>query len=349
MIPRVSICIPTYNGEKYLRACLDSVTLQTYPDFEVLIVDDQSADTSVDIALEYAKRDSRIRIVQNEKNLGLVGNWNRCIELARGEWIKFVFQDDVIHPTCLEGMMLANSDGYPLVVCNREFLFEEDVKKEEKEFLTRLPSLNDLFSGKNEISAREVCINAIRHIGVNFIGEPTAVLLQRSVFDRYGMFNPNLVQICDLEYWIRIGSQTGLVYVPQLLASFRVHGLSASSTNQSGRAYRSEALDPLILLHEYLFNSAYDALREVAYSDGSLGKLRKLLNKWAHWSYASARSQKARLNSPDPKPMEEWLSIFNAYPRMFNSNHFRFEEFKHILDKHFLWRFRKHDANSIMP
>ena len=105
MQPIVSICIPTYNGAKYLRECLDTVLSQTFTDFEVLLVDDQSSDETLSIAQEYAAKDTRIYVKQNEQNLGLVGNWNCCIELAQGEWIKFVFQDDLIAPECLEKML----------------------------------------------------------------------------------------------------------------------------------------------------------------------------------------------------------------------------------------------------
>ena len=74
MRPAVSICIPTFNGAKYLRECVDSVLAQTHPDFEVLIVDDCSSDDSVAIAEDYARRDSRVRVSVNDRNLGLVGN-----------------------------------------------------------------------------------------------------------------------------------------------------------------------------------------------------------------------------------------------------------------------------------
>jgi glycosyltransferase involved in cell wall biosynthesis len=105
MKPLVSVCIPTYNGAKYLKECLDSVLAQTFTDFEVLIVDDKSSDETLSIAQEYATYDPRFRVIQNECNLGLVGNWNRCVELAQGEWIKFIFQDDLIEPACLERML----------------------------------------------------------------------------------------------------------------------------------------------------------------------------------------------------------------------------------------------------
>ena len=113
-MPKVSICIPTYNGERYIEKTLNSVLLQTYDDFEVIIVDDQSSDNTWEILTQYAAQDGRIHLFKNEHNLGLVGNWNRCIELAQGEWIKFVFQDDIIRNDCLELMMNGANNNEPL-------------------------------------------------------------------------------------------------------------------------------------------------------------------------------------------------------------------------------------------
>src|SRR4051812_42885322 len=103
----VSICIPTYNGEKYLKECFDSVLAQTYANTEVIVVDDGSTDGTFKILEEYASKDNRIKLVKNSANLGLVGNWNRCLEIATGEWIKFAFQDDVLNKNCIEKMIEA--------------------------------------------------------------------------------------------------------------------------------------------------------------------------------------------------------------------------------------------------
>src|ERR1700722_13168325 len=85
--PRISICIPTYNGREHLRECLDSVRAQNYQDFEVLICDDQSSDETLGFARELAQGDERFRFIQNPRRLGLVGNWNNCVAISRGEWV----------------------------------------------------------------------------------------------------------------------------------------------------------------------------------------------------------------------------------------------------------------------
>ena len=86
--PLVSICIPTYNGEKYLKECLDSCIDQTFKNYEIIICDDCSSDGTIKIIEEYSEKFPQLKLFINDKNLGLVGNWNQCIHYSNGEWIK---------------------------------------------------------------------------------------------------------------------------------------------------------------------------------------------------------------------------------------------------------------------
>lgn len=96
MIPKVSVIIPVYNVEKYLRECLDSVVNQTLSDIEIICIDDGSIDNSRRILYEYAKKDSRI-IVLEQKNQGAACARNLGIKIAKGKYISFLDSDDVFH------------------------------------------------------------------------------------------------------------------------------------------------------------------------------------------------------------------------------------------------------------
>ena len=96
--PRVSIGLPVYNGEQYLPAALDSILSQDYNDFELIISDNASTDSTQDICRRYAARDSRIRYYGKEANIGASGNFNCLVELARGEFFKWAAHDDVHLP-----------------------------------------------------------------------------------------------------------------------------------------------------------------------------------------------------------------------------------------------------------
>lgn len=110
--PLVSVLMTCYNREKFLPAAIESVLWQTFEDFELVIVDDRSTDGSVEIARRYASRDSRIRVVVNETNLGDYPNRNRAMTLARGKFIKYHDSDDLMYPHCL-AVMVAPMEAEP--------------------------------------------------------------------------------------------------------------------------------------------------------------------------------------------------------------------------------------------
>ena len=93
--PTISVIIPVYNTEMYLRRCIDSVLAQTYQDFELLLIDDGSKDSSGAICDEYAAKDARVRVFHKE-NGGVSSARNLGLDNARGEWVTFVDSDDYI-------------------------------------------------------------------------------------------------------------------------------------------------------------------------------------------------------------------------------------------------------------
>ena len=101
-IPRVSIGLPVYNGERFLRETLDSLLAQTFQDFELLISDNASTDGTEAICREYAARDARIRYYRNAQNLGAARNYNRTFALAKGEYFKWAAHDDLCAPEFLQ-------------------------------------------------------------------------------------------------------------------------------------------------------------------------------------------------------------------------------------------------------
>ena len=173
-----------YNGERFLRECIESILAQTYSDFELLLVDDGSTDQTRSIAESYVGADSRVRLVVNAQNLGLVGNWNRCIELAQGEWIKFVFQDDALFPDCLTQMLHAARDGIVFVACQRTLVFDEGTAQPLREaYEVHRALMADLFANNQFLSPEQFQRWALERFGVNPLAEPTSVLIHRSAFD----------------------------------------------------------------------------------------------------------------------------------------------------------------------
>jgi glycosyltransferase involved in cell wall biosynthesis len=114
MNPKVSVVMPAYNAERFVREALDSVLNQSFSDFELIIVDDCSKDGTWQILTEYAAADPRVVLVHNEQNLGEAGARNSGLQVARGEYIAAMDADDVLLPDRL--MLQVNYlDAHPEV------------------------------------------------------------------------------------------------------------------------------------------------------------------------------------------------------------------------------------------
>ena len=102
----VSVIVPVYKTEKFLRECLDSILASTYSNLEVIVVDDGSPDNCPGICDEYAMKDPRIKVI-HQKNQGLVGVRNTGLALATGEYIGFIDSDDAVSPIMYEQLVCA--------------------------------------------------------------------------------------------------------------------------------------------------------------------------------------------------------------------------------------------------
>lgn len=122
----VSIIMPAYNAEKTIRESIDSVRAQTVNEWELIVVDDGSKDSTAAILTECAAVDKRIRFFQNKKNSGVSYTRNRAVKLARGEWIAFLDSDDIWKPEKLEKQIALASEHPDMVICYTASSFIND-------------------------------------------------------------------------------------------------------------------------------------------------------------------------------------------------------------------------------
>ena len=113
--PKISVIVPVYNAEKYLRRCIDSILSQTFTDFELLLIDDGSKDSSGAICDEYAAKDNRVRVFHKE-NGGVSSARNLGLDNATGEWIAFVDSDDYVLPSYLATYVEISSENVDLCI-----------------------------------------------------------------------------------------------------------------------------------------------------------------------------------------------------------------------------------------
>lgn len=231
--PKLSVAIPVYNGAAYLSATIASVLAQSRGDFELVICDDHSTDASREIASAF--RDERIRLLHNDRNLGFGGNWNRCLAEARGDYIKILPQDDLLHPDCL-ARQAAVLDGDSAGATALVFCARAIIGPGGRAHMTRG------FSGPARMTGQEAARRTARS-GTNPIGEPGAVLFRRSAARAAGAFDGTRPFVIDIDYWLRLLRHGDAVYLPETLASFRV-----SPTSQSVRMARRQAAEFRVFL-----------------------------------------------------------------------------------------------------
>lgn len=306
--PCVSVCIPTFNGAAHLRECFEAIQSQTLQDFEIIVVDDRSSDHTLKIALEFARRDRRFQVSQNAHRLGLAQNWNRSIELSCGEWIKFVFQDDLLHETCLERLVDACRQSHSTFgFSDRELLIEGVVDDVWLAALHEQGIRTDaIYQGQTTLSAEEFIEASIAHPSMNLVGEPTTAIFHRSAVSEVGYFEPHLIQLADTEYWMRLGAKYGVLHVPEALATFRVHRASTTSRNLASREYRMLTLDPLVQHYLILRKPYYRSYRK------RLFRKQGLLPSW--WRCIREAYVAADRRHAASALESEWASVASAFP-----------------------------------
>lgn len=213
-VPTVSVCIPCYRGAAHLGAAIASVLAQTFTDFELVIIDDNSPDNTAEVVAGFD--DPRIRYLRNPANLGPEGNWNRCLDEARGRYFKLLPQDDLIAPTCLEQQVevLEHDTAHrlALVFCARTILDARDRTVMVRGYPKRHSGIVD---------ARSLLRQCVRR-GTNVIGEPGSVLFRRESAALAGRFDASIPYVLDLDYWVRLLCHGDAWYIKAPLASFRV-------------------------------------------------------------------------------------------------------------------------------
>jgi glycosyltransferase involved in cell wall biosynthesis len=237
--PQVSVCIPTYNYARFLPEAIESILRQHFTDFELLIIDDGSADDTTAVVQRYAAKDPRIRYLVNSPNVGMVNNWNLCLREARGEFIKFVFGDDwLTSPNCLQTLLapLLADPTISLVASGRHLVDEH----------SQIIRTRSSFPKPTIIPGHRIIRQCLEE-HKNLIGEPTVVLFRKKAATRG--FNPAYRQIVDLEMWCHLLEQGDLAYFPEPLCAFRCHPDQQTEHNRRSTATLDDAQ---LLLAEYL-------------------------------------------------------------------------------------------------
>src|SRR5690554_1168505 len=211
----ISIALTTFNGEKYISEQLNSIFSQTIQDFELVVCDDCSTDKTKDLLQEFQIKDSRIRLYQNEVNIGFLKNFEKAISLCEGEYVALCDQDDVWMPNHLK--VLLENIGENTIACgDAELVNEEGIswgyKLREIERVEILP--------KNEID------RAYRLLYFSNPYQGASMLIKREFFE-YALPIPD-VNYHDAWFAILACFNGGLKFVDEVITSYRQHDNNAS-------------------------------------------------------------------------------------------------------------------------
>lgn len=225
----VSIIVASYNHEKYVEDCLESIKKQTYKDIELIITDDCSGDKTYSIIQEWCIK-NRNRFVncvytKHEVNQGVSKTYNDMILASQGEYIKCFASDDMMYPNAIETMVKAIEENeadmvYTNVVDVDEYAHYPISCDYKRKHYNKIPP-----NGKNLIDKLYV---------LNEICAPS-VLLKRNTFEKYGLFDENMLYE-DWEYWLRVTSRGGMIaYDNNVTIAYRRLKSSASMFIESDK------------------------------------------------------------------------------------------------------------------
>ncbi len=213
MNPKISIIIPVYNGENYLKEAIDSALAQTYDNYEIIVINDGSVDHTEEIALSYGKK---LRYLKKE-NGGVASALNLGIKKMDGEYFSWLSHDDVYYPEKLqvqiEHLRKAGNMTLP-VYGNWDIFYMEDKNIEKRPVDFRYHE-------------KQMC-NGVVPVVYGLVNGCN-MLIHRCHFDRVGLFNEALLTAQDYDMWFRIFRDRTLLYINEPLIKYRVHKTQGSN------------------------------------------------------------------------------------------------------------------------
>ncbi len=252
-----SICIPAFNHERFIAETIRSALSQAHEDYEVVVSDDASTDRTADIAASFLNK--RLTVIRQRERLGIVRNWNACVNASRGRYFCLLSSDDMLEPTFLSEQMAVlekhHRAGFVAAGCwiiNRD----SDIVAAEVRRGVR--------KGSVSITPGHV---ALRHYATGPKVILTSVLFRKELVDRLGGFNERMVICEDWEMFVRLLTLSDEAYNANILARLRRHGHNTSAEPR----YALQALEE----HKQVINLALKKLEGVS----STRELKELASK----------------------------------------------------------------------
>jgi len=237
---KISVILPVFNGEKYLHESIDSLLAQNYKDFEIIIWDDGSTDSTPGIIANY--RDSRIKVFSNTVNRGLFKTLNLAINRAQGKYIRLWSYDDIMKPRCLE----------------TEIMFQRQHPEIGMSYCARdaIDGLGKVIANAPEdktpeIISPELAAQIMFYYG-SIAGNISTVMIKKAVLDDVGLFREDMEQSADFDMWVRISGKYPIGFIHESLIYLRKHINQFSRLKGMGAVFIKEDREVIQKLTERL-------------------------------------------------------------------------------------------------
>jgi glycosyltransferase involved in cell wall biosynthesis len=250
-LPAISVCIPTYNGAKYIAQTIESILNQTFTDFEIIVSDDGSSDNTLEIVGSF--NDPRIVRIDRLSKVGAEANWNNAVATASASLVKLVCQDDLLYPQCLEVEVqtMNKSENQEVSFC---FHLRDFVTPNSRKLIARRVGYSNL----QKYSKTEILTKVVRS-GGNPIGEPMAVTMRKLSLNSAGKFRGDYV--IDLDMWSKLSDQGSALFIEQHLSAFRISKTSWTANLRKSQLSSVRALSKKLQIDSDEAITKFDLLR----------------------------------------------------------------------------------------
>lgn len=222
--PLVSVCVPTFNYGRFLPRCIESVLGQTMSEWELIIADDCSTDDTIGVIERYAAAEPRIRVIRNERNLGMNGNIRRVAQFARGRYLKILCADDWLAPECLRTLsdLMERHPDVGLAV-SAEVHTDADGMPLFIQFIFGHPAGYGVFPGS-------VMLDRMARDGTGFGGN-SSFFIRRTAYDAAGGYDAGVRYAADYDLGARLCRIAGYLHTDTPLFFGRSHEVASSLTD----------------------------------------------------------------------------------------------------------------------
>ena len=258
--PLISVCIPAYNNADYIAETIQCILDQTLQDLELVICDDHSKDKTVDVIKSFD--DPRIRLIINEQNLGMSGNWNNCLKHCRGKYFKLICADDMLAPNALEKEVNA-LEAHPSALMAESDTQFRDLDGNTKGTYRRYPK-SGLVQGK-EIAKAGLFYK-------NYFGAPLNNTFRTSVLEKVPGFDTDFTYILDYNFFVDVACLGDVYIIHEPLNYFRLR-----SDSYTGKVLTTEQ-KAYVNEHKMLLDKHKEVLQINAFQYQFSVMMRKLLN-----------------------------------------------------------------------